>query len=195
MIQLVEVKPEMMKGVKPEIELPEGVWLAGGCVRRWFTGEPQDSDFDIFTSSEEVRVKAIKKLFGDKKPIYDTSSAVEFRIDKQRIQFIKRYFPTVAETLDKFDFHVSQFAFDGTTIFATPEALVNACRKRLSVHEVQPGFEVDTLRRAFKYAKAGYWPCGGTIAALAAAVGRVSDEERMIQQERVMSPGAGGRWD
>lgn len=189
----VELDEKMMLGTRPKIEFPLKFWIAGGCVRRWFTGEPQCSDIDVFTDSNESRAAAELALFPDAKAAHSTESANTYKGDKNPIQFIKRYFESPEKTIDSFDFHISQFAYDGVKIIASVDGVVAALRKRLSVHEIQKGFELDSLRRAFKYAKAGYWPCIGTMRDMAEACAKAGDVA-MREQAIQLSPG-GGRWD
>mgnify|MGYP000934662537 CR=1 FL=1 len=175
---LITIKEELMLGKKPDVTVPEGCWMAGGAVRRWFTGEPQNSDVDLFTSSEEIAKANIP------------SSAKEFkncwtyRENGHKVQFIKIYFPTVIDCVSKFDFTICQFVYVKGYVQATLDAIITASRKRLAVAAIQPSYEMDSLRRAFKYSKAGYSPCAGTIRELFKAIQGATTEQKENMSER-----------
>ena len=94
--------------------------------------------------------------------------------------------------LDGFDFNVCQFAWDGSKVFATMEAIVGALRGHLAVNKLQPGFEMDSFRRAFKYQRRGFLPCAGTMLTLATALQSLTPEK--IKEQVEMSPGGGKRF-
>lgn len=165
-------------GKKPDIILPEdgSVWMAGGAVRRWFTGEKQDSDVDLFTNNESNFTQTIKanKL----KKVYDTKNADTFkREDGLIVQTIKVFSSCADDTVDKFDFKHCQFSYDGEYLVAPDLAVICALRRHLMVHKVMKGYEVDTLRRAFKYQRQGYTPCAETLRQLALAMRGLTDAE------------------
>ena len=169
----------LMYGRKPELELPEdgSVWIAGGAIRRWFTGEKQDpkSDIDLFAMDFD-RLTAYAK--GMKfRQVYDTKNATTYKWRDQTIQTIKLTSPTPEESMAKFDFKHCQFAYDGKKIYATDEAVICSLRKHLMFNNMLKGYEVDTLRRAFKYQREGYTPCGGTLRDLARALRGLTEEE------------------
>jgi len=50
----IKLDKQVMLDQRPDIKLISGCWLAGGCIRRWFTGEKQDSDINIFCKDEDA---------------------------------------------------------------------------------------------------------------------------------------------
>jgi hypothetical protein len=109
---------------------------------------------------------------------------------------IKLYRNTIEDLFDCFDFTICQFAWDGNDIFSTIEGVITTERKHLSVHKVQKGFEIDSLRRAFKYFEKGYKPCLGTIGELGKSL--AGTELKEIEQQIQISPGGNKRivrWD
>jgi hypothetical protein len=73
-MMLVEINPDFMIGEKPKYELkslPSGyggsVFIAGGSVRRWFTGEKQNSDVDLFFTDSETLETYFDNTYGKEK--------------------------------------------------------------------------------------------------------------------------------
>lgn len=187
MLKVVEIKPELMNGAQPNVVLTEGSWIAGGSIRRWFTGEKQDSDVDVFFQSADDVPAFIK-----------TNNLIE-RIRNDRMVMFKNspvqvilghHFPTPEATIDHFDFTICQFAWDGKQIISTVDAIVTTLQKKLAIHEVQKGYEPDTLRRLIKYTRQGFVPCIGTVRALIKAIHAATPES--IAKLDEISP---ERWD
>jgi hypothetical protein len=177
-----------MQGAQPSVTLPEGCWVAGGAIRRWFTGETQESDIDVFCESPEAEELIAKenRLSGVQRLKHGEQST---NFKGSPIQIIHNpRFVSPEDTIAHFDFALCQFFWDGSRIGATIEAILSTTRKRLAVAKIQGGYEIDSLRRAFKYARAGYWPCVGTIRELAKALNGAQDVSKFNE----ISP---TRWD
>ena len=187
MVSTIKLLDKHMAGEKPDVTLVPGTVIAGGAVRRWFSGEKQDSDIDIFCKDSE-----------SEKSFITINNLVERSRNDRIVMFIKSpiqlilkpQLVTPEDLLDHFDFVHCQFAYDGTEIITTIEAILSVARKHLAVHSIQKGFEIDSLRRAFKYAKQGYWPCIGTIRDLCKAIN--SAEVTDLTKFDTISP---DRWD
>ncbi len=183
MNEIINLEKENMKGSFPkEVKIPNGYVVAGGSVRRWFMGEKQISDFDYFTigKSQESFIDETFKLK------YENIINSTYEKDGRIIQVIKKEYNSVEELLNSFDFHHCQFAYDGKKIYTTKLAIISSMRKHLSFNNAIEGFELDTLRRAFKYQRQGYAPCIGTIQRLAEMLSGISKEK--IQEMIQMSP-------
>ncbi len=191
---MLTIPPTMMHGHAPAVSgLNERVWCAGGAVRRWFAGEPQTSDIDIFACDEEAEAAFI-----------EANSLTEHRRTPRVCSFVASpiqlirvpRFTDARDCIAHFDFALCQFAWDGTLIHTTIEALVSTLRRHLAVVAIQPGYELDSLRRAFKYTLAGYRPCLGTLMQLGAAFQRTGVD---LEQQVAISPSGGTRhaiaWD
>lgn len=182
---LIELKPEEMRGRKPNVKLPEGTFYAGGCIRRWFTGEKQDSDFDIFKLQDNIEIpENWTKVFSNK-------VQTTYKVGTQIVQVIEIVYEDIQDAFNKFDFHHCQFAYTGESIFTTKRAIISTLRKHLSFNAVNPGFELDTLRRAFKYQRQGFTPCEGTIFDLGMMFQNTTQEQ--LEETVQMSPGGGRR--
>lgn len=195
---LQEIPTDFMRGTKPDVELAADCWLAGGSVRRWFTGEKQCSDFDLFCRNDAAEAALIEanNLTG-KMILHKGERTTTYRRGKRIVQIIHLRFDSMEALLESFDFHHCQFGYDGSEVFTTFAGAVSCLRKHLAVNKVQPGFQLDTLRRAFKYAKQGYEPCIGTLRSLAASFEKVTPEE--LEDQVWVSPAGGRRssvrWD
>jgi hypothetical protein len=162
--------------------------LAGGSVRRWFLGEKEDSDFDYFIIGDH---KIDEFILPEFKLIYKNKVNMTFNYHEFKVQIILLHYDSINDLLNSFDFCHCCFAYDGTNIHTTKNAIIAALRKHLRLNNVVPGYELDTLRRAFKYQRAGYSPCIGTIRDLALMCSKLEkpDIEKMIE----MSPNGGHR--
>jgi len=188
-MEIIKIEKEYMKGniLNFDINSLNGIgWVAGGSIRRWFNGEPyNNSDIDIFLKEEDYISEVIENL-KLKNELFTTKNSITFLLNDQKIQIIKTLFSENIEDLfDHFDFKHCQFAYNTEGVFSTPEAIICALRKRMVIHNIQFGYELDTLRRAFKYQKSGYIPCFGTFQNLAMSFKNLSEEQ--IQQLESMS--------
>lgn len=145
----------------------QGPWLAGGSVRRWVTGEPINSDFDIFFQSPGQLEKCTKKLGN---PSFSNDFSLtwkEFAMDKWKadIQAVRiSFYENLESVLDSFDFTACQFGFDGENIVHGDFSLLDATRKRIVVHKIT--YAASSTRRLLKYGRQGFTVCTGAIASL-----------------------------
>ncbi|WP_293012247.1 hypothetical protein [Oceanicaulis sp.] len=148
----------------------KGPWLAGGALRRTLLGVAPDSDFDFFFADKDQLDEFVSALPKKLKKVRETDHHVHYcgpldggqKRDVQAIRF--RFYDDAASVLDSFDFTICQFAFDGSTLTTTPEALFDLGRKRLAVHKVT--YPVATMRRLIKYSNQGFTACAGAMATL-----------------------------
>lgn len=188
MINVIELTESHMTGTKPDIVLPTSdAWIAGGAIRRWFTGEKQDSDIDVFCACDSAVDQVI--VLNHLTERVRNDRMIMFRRSPVQI-ILQPQFHTPEETIEHFDFTICQFAYDGSRIICTIEAVLSSLRKHLAVAQVQKGFEIDSLRRAFKYQRQGFTPCIGTIRDLVGAI-RSADEIDLAKFDEI-SP---DRWD
>lgn len=149
---------------------PEGPWLAGGALRRLLIGQPMDSDFDYFFRDlaqlerfqEAMRASGSELKRSTKHHAHYRKSIVDETRDVQAIHF--KFYTSAFDVIDSFDYTITQFAFDGTNLITTAEALFDLGRKRLAIHKVT--YPVATMRRLLKYGKQGFTACQGTMAEL-----------------------------
>lgn len=174
-----------------------GPWIGGGSVRRLIAGLPQDSDFDFFFADQaqfDAFCKDMKKRGAEiqhendfnitfllpkakAKPIGDgefTIAGPELKVQAIRL----RFHPTLAETLEGFDFSLCKFGYDGTSLVCGDYSLFDLASKRLVPDRIS--FGTSTLRRIIKYTKQGYTICGGGLANI---LQQVVDDPSIIQAE------------
>ena len=160
------------------------------AIRQWFNGWESQSDIDVFGQSQEALDKFIETYLLKAKLLNEHKYAKTYLLNNQLIQIIHvRFYASVLDLLDSFDFTVCQFAWDGQTIFSTPNAVISTSRKHLGAHKIYPKHAADSLRRAFKYHKKGYQLCNGTMMALAKSFVGLSEED--VQNQVEISPKGG----
>lgn len=191
-MDLIKIESELCVGPKPSLEPIEGVFIAGGAIRQWFVGKEPVSDVDVFGTSEEVLTNFVKtKLIGAKK-LVENDRLESYSWNDQLIQVIHySYYSKMEELLDSFDYNVCQFGWDGKDIYSTVYAVSSVLRGHLGVHKITKELAADSLRRAFKYQKKGYEPCGGTIKKIAESFLDIKQEQ--IDAQTTISPNGGTR--
>lgn len=189
-MEIVELHADDMRGLKPCVEPTAGACIAGGAVRGWFSGAEKLSDIDVFCADDESETRFIGSLAGYRE-IGKSKHARNFSDGKHLVQVIGLRFPDTRSLFDSFDFKLCQFAWNSAGIWATPQAIIGTLRGHLSVHKIQPGFEMDSLRRAFKYQRKGFSPCLGTLRDLSGAIRPLTEEG--IKKQTEISPGGGKR--
>jgi len=146
----------------------EGVWLGGGSIRRTLSGMPLDSDFDFFFKDVDTFKSWEASLPKGLSKVKETKHHTEYKgvlegsdipIVVQAIKF--KFYDNAEQVIDSFDYTITQFAFDGTYLFTTPESLWDLGRKRLALHRVT--YPVATMRRMIKYSNQGFTACGGCM--------------------------------
>jgi hypothetical protein len=188
-VTIAKLDKTLFLGKKIDVPVMGG-WVAGGAIRRWFGSDENLSDVDMFFNSEASFENYRKEYLGKATLLHETPNALTYDYNEMRLQLIRvKWFVTLEELLDSFDFTVCQFAWDGNNFFATPEALVSVLRKHLGVHKIQKDFAVDSLRRAFKYAKKGFYPCNGSLQQMALSLRELSVEE--VNKAVEISPNGG----
>jgi hypothetical protein len=151
--------------------LPRIGWIAGGAVRRTLINKPIDSDYDYFFKSEEDFDKFEKMLPSSLKLVNETAHHKHWRgtvgdsdlkVNVQGIKF--KFYDTVEDCINSFDYTITMFALDGDDLVTTPEALWDLGRRKLVINKIT--YPVATMRRMLKYSKQGFTACSGCMASL-----------------------------
>lgn len=158
---------DVVNALKPfQIEVGQ-VWVAGGAVRKTLLQKEIDSDSDFFFSNKEALV-AFKQYVKEEggKLSSETQHQETYLIDIQNkprvIQLIKiGFYENVSKLLDTFDFTITQFAYDGESLYAGSHSLWDLSRNRLALHKLTYG--VATMRRLIKYTNQVFIACAGTM--------------------------------
>ena len=148
----------------------DGPWLAGGSLRRMLLGQRLESDLDFFFRNETQLAsfrETVEDMGLEKKR--ETEHHVHYRGmvgDTQRdVQCIRFAYSSSADAVvDRFDFTICQFAYDGERLTVGEHALWDLGRKRLAVHKIT--YPVSSMRRLLKYGAQGFVACNGAIAAI-----------------------------
>jgi len=152
----------------------DGRWIAGGAIRDTLQGLPITSDIDYFVRNKEekerfIQEMSIEHLRAEKISENDHNITwmvpIPKRDEKIKVQLIIiNYYETLEDVLDTFDFTITQFGYDGTTLVCGEYSLWDLARRRLAIHKVTYG--VSTVRRMMKYMQKGFTACGGCISTL-----------------------------
>jgi hypothetical protein len=186
---IITLEKDEMLG-KPFPAIPLGwQFIVGGAVRSWFCGETL-SDIDL-AFNDEKQMKAYSEILekAGYKKVFSHENADTFKNGSVIIQTLKKYWTDIDSMFRSFDFDLCCFAIDSQgCIFTTKKAVLSVLRKRLSVNTIQSGYELDSLRRAFKYFEKGYKPCYGCLHDIAKSLGM--DEETLKKQIEFYADGS-----
>jgi hypothetical protein len=154
-------------------ELPdiigEGVWIAGGAIRKTILGEALNTDIDFFFRSREAfewfknELVALGATLEGKTDHQETYEYYSPNLDETfKLQLITiDFYENVLELLDSFDFTICQFAYDGVDLYCGKYSLWDLSRKRLAIHKIT--YAIPSLRRIIKYSKQGFYACSGFL--------------------------------
>jgi hypothetical protein len=159
----------------------DGPWIAGGALRRTIKGQSADSDFDFFFKSEQqlkffeatlATLNVKSKTENENNLQYVVTCEIKRQVENNTqvihknvdiiVQLIKvRYYNSLEEVLDSFDYTICQFGYDGKKLVCGDYALYDLARDRLVINRIT--FPVASLRRMIKYTKQGFYACNGCL--------------------------------
>jgi hypothetical protein len=158
LMNFIKITPSLSK---------DGIWLAGGAIRRTLLGNKKvDSDYDIFFANEQQKKDYVDLLVRDGGTITnhnDFNTALNWRDRKVQAIHIN-YYSSPEEVLDSFDYTICQFLTDGKTLFTGEYSLWDLARKKLAVHKIT--YPVASTRRMIKYTNQGFYACAGCLQSL-----------------------------
>jgi hypothetical protein len=132
-----------------------GPWLAGGSIRRLLSGQPLDSDLDIFFENYDQSSRFVSSMLSDGFERNGGVLADTFTNGALKVQVCRvSYYPSAESVIDSFDFTICQFLFDGLRLHVGEHALWDLARKRLAVNKIT--FPRSSARRMLKYASQGF---------------------------------------
>lgn len=148
-------------------------WVAGGSVRDYFSSNNSkllDTDFDIFFPDDANYAMALK-FFTDEalkvndsikvSKLFENENGYKIKYGDNTFDLVKKHFNSPKETIDNFDFTVSQFAVDGTNVYYGESSFVDLSKKQLVINKIL--YPASTYYRAFKYYVKGYRMCKGEM--------------------------------
>lgn len=141
-----------------------GVVLAGGALRDLINGDTP-KDWDFFFLNEGAFHKSLQHLRNIAEHtaiLYDLTPVIRsthytktVETDRLNIQFIhKKFYDSINDVVDSFDFNVCQVALTTEVFCITPETHDSITRKEVEVN-VLPN-PVDSLNRLLRLRKKGY---------------------------------------
>lgn len=173
-------------------------WVAGGCVRDYFSVGRLTSDIDLFFSCEEdynkckkylceEKTRKIKKVITSDNPEADDKIVFE-TIDKpvakqvfennnvtkviyrgRKYDLVKKYFPLPELTANEFDFTICCAAVDNKRVYTHESFFIDLAKRQLMINKLP--FPLSTMWRLQKYIQKGYFMCSGEMLKLSKAIG------------------------
>lgn len=151
--------------IAKQIYLGDGMWIAGGYVRKVLFNEDRQCDIDVFYNTKKTFQQHTAKLETIQKYPRETSAHVTFGIGGQPVQCIcMQFYKDLYSVLDGFDFTICQFGYDGDKIYTFPskaDSLIKSSltqsdvnSKTLRVHNIK--YPVSFVNRVIKHCKMGY---------------------------------------
>jgi hypothetical protein len=151
-----------------------GPWIAGGALLRTYTGQPLDSDVDVFFQSQEqmtqfisqIALNAYTELDEDRNSSHytikdnvvsdwHTTITINYMQRDYKIQCVSFfYFKDVGELFDSFDFDVCMLAYDGESIHVSESTMDAINNKKIVLKKIN--YPSITLKRLVKYMRQGY---------------------------------------
>jgi len=165
-IYVSPLQSHVVYSVKPDLE--NGPWIAGGACRRLLNEQIVRSDFDIYFKNKKQVDEVGNRLLNTGYTLHlETKNAITYRacmenanqeIDIQLIR--KRFFKSVDEICQSFDFAQSQLVTDGYDVFGNPRWF----EEELIIDNYKPD---SILKRLVKYYSYGYKIKPGQLSDLA----------------------------
>lgn len=155
-------------------ELNNNIWIAGGCIRDWFSDGHVSKDVDFFSSNRKSMAELVLELRRKHqfKHYLITQNAIKgyciVKGKKIDVDIVKKEFPNPLTCIDNFDFTVCCFALNFNNFYYHNSAPFDLMKMRLVVHKLP--HPVDSLKRMNKYTQKGFTACNGTILTIAKAI-------------------------
>jgi hypothetical protein len=144
-------------------------WLAGGALRDYFAGIVIKTDYDLFFPNDDEYQKCAK-FFKDKEAIviWESDNGMKVKYNKRKFDLVKKFFPGPQETINEFDFTVSQFAVDTEKVYYGETSFIDLAKRQLMINKIT--FPASTMSRCFRYYTKGYVMCQGEMKKLFEAI-------------------------
>jgi len=189
-------------------------WVAGGCVRDYFSTGRLTSDIDIFfpnvdefekcrkylTESAEQRIEekegdnTVIKIVPKEKAVvlFQNDNVVKVKYKGRVFDLIKKHFTSPETTIQEFDFTVCCAAVDGKNVVTHNTFWMDLAKRQLMVNKLP--FPLSTLWRLQKYFKKGYFMCSGEMLKLGKAIGELQvnkpeNESKAIEEDSLYDDG------
>lgn len=142
-------------------------WLAGGCIRSFYTRE-NIMDVDLYFMREDDRISAINDLLKmDGRILNETKYMTKLAHNRMVYDFVKIVGQSERYTISKFDFTVNMAALNKDAVFHHSDFFVHNAMKRLKLnldYELGDFKTFDVLMGRFqKFVKKGYTMPGNEL--------------------------------
>lgn len=167
-------------------------WIAGGCVRDYFSIGRISSDIDFYFPTDEEFEKCKQYLLHQdfveveeaqddgsvqkvkkEKPLatflFENENVIKLKYKGRKVDIIKKLFSSPQETIDAFDFTVCCAAVDGVKIYHHETFFIDLAKRQLMINQLP--FPLSTLSRLQRYVQKGYYMCNGEMLKLSQAIG------------------------
>lgn len=155
-------------------------WVAGGCVRDYFSIGYISSDIDLFFPNDDEYKKARAYFLDGDTPkaklIFENENATKIVRGKQRIDLCRKYFASPKDTIDAFDFTVACGAVTDKYVITHETFFIDLSRKALVINKLP--YPISTISRMQKYIKKGYHICNGGILEIAKEISKLDMEDQ-----------------
>ena len=159
--ELKERAPKKMEVFEKLLKnLPHSTWIAGGFVKWLFNQDEKFRDIDLFVLDEShfERVKSHLLSNPQTKSLLSNNFQETFELvsegDIFTLQLIKIHGPNIESIMDKFDFTICQFGFDGSEFVIGKWSFLDEAQKRLVPLPTYNA--IATTKRILKYVSQGY---------------------------------------
>lgn len=169
-------------------------WVAGGCVRDYFSIGRISSDIDIYFPNEEefnkcknylmnqdyIEVEEVQddtsvKMVKKEKPLatllFENENVIKVKYKGRKYDIIKKYFDNPTDTINAFDFTVCCGAIDRANVFTHETFFIDLAKRQLMINKLP--FPLSTLSRMQRYVQKGYYMCNGEMLKLSKAIGEL----------------------
>lgn len=165
-----------------EISEHSNCWVAGGCLREYFSKGyvGKESDIDLYFPSYEEYEKAIV-FFNEKgaKVLFENENTVKYYYNNRQFDVIKRFFDTPKICIENFDFTVCSAALTMKEVFFHETFFIDLAKKSLVINTLP--YPVSTQWRLQKYIKKGFTMSLDEMLKLTKAIKNNVDVEDLLE--------------
>ena len=129
-------------------------WVAGGCIRDYFTGVAP-VDYDIYFPNEEEFKKAKKYLLENgAEVVWESGNGMKFNYNGLVLDLVKIYSEDPAQTIERFDFTCCMFAIKDNQLFYGESSFDDLNNRKLIINRITN--PLSSLKRSYKYQRKGF---------------------------------------
>ena len=134
---------------------PEGVWIAGGALREFYTVGKITKDIDLYFKNGDLFEIAKKHLLKNGGEItFETKNGTKIKYKNIYYDLIKIFYSSPQECIDNFDFTVCSCACSIKDIYYHENFIEDLASKKLMFNNIiRPS---SSMIRVVKYIKKGY---------------------------------------